>query len=99
MMGIDQTECYWLFKEKYGVKESFWLIFLKMNTPKFSSNILLQLHIFSFQSKFHAGSWQKFIALYKDLLKRVQIRYGNERPKAPFDFQEVSEFMDVKKRE
>jgi hypothetical protein len=36
---------------------------------------------------------------YNGLLKRIQRRHGNQRPKTPFSIEQVVEFMDTKKRE
>ena len=36
---------------------------------------------------------------YRELVRRVQTRHGITRPKVPFSFQDVTEYMDLKKSE
>ncbi len=50
------------------------------------------------QAESHAESWSKFVSHYKQLLRRIQQRRGMHKLQAPFDFADVSEHMDLKKR-
>ena len=49
------------------------------------------------QAKHHSSSWGRFMQQYRDLVRRVQTRHGLTRPKVPFDFQQISDYMDLKK--
>ena len=50
------------------------------------------------QSKYHASSWTKFMAIYRDLLRRIQLRQGIDKPQTPFNQKDISDYMDLKKR-
>lgn len=36
---------------------------------------------------------------YNELLRRVQLRAGVDKPQAPFDFKDINEYMDDRKRQ
>ena len=36
---------------------------------------------------------------YRELLRRLQLRAGIDKPRAPFDFRDINEYMDLKKRQ
>ncbi|XP_056009991.1 uncharacterized protein LOC125679923 isoform X3 [Ostrea edulis] len=46
----------------------------------------------------HLSSWEKFVNEYKDLIKRVQERYGIRKPHCAVDLKEMQAFLDSKLR-
>ncbi|XP_013402255.1 uncharacterized protein LOC106167906 [Lingula anatina] len=61
-------------------------------------NVRRQMDALKRRGIWHSGSWDKFITDYKDLLRRIQKRYGVPKPVTPFDFKQIQKFMESKKR-
>lgn len=50
------------------------------------------------KATFCGSTWKKMVKEYKSQLIRVQRWYGVERPKTPFNFEEMGDYMDKRRR-